>query len=260
MEGAITYASLRPHLGRSGGPMPKSAPADQAKVPTSEVYALLRAAIMSGDIAPDSRINIEAVSRTFGVSQTPVREALQRLEGDNLIVYTPGRGYSTTALLDLQGLRALFEFRLLVEPWAARAVAVDRLSNPGTRLIHEVENFLEAAAPDGDLRQDMVAHDARFHEMILTATGNPVIGQAYAQTHCHLHIFRLYPTDIGRAATVEEHRMIAHAIANADPETAEQVMSDHIKNSFGRFSRAFDVSAGSATLAHTKRPPVRLLR
>lgn len=240
--------------------MPNRAPADQAKVPTSEVYTLLRAAIMSGEIAPDSRINIEAISRTFGVSQTPVREALQRLEGDNLINYAPGRGYSTTALLDLQGLHDLFEFRLLVEPWAARAVAVDRLSNPGTQLLHEVEKFADTAAEDQDLRQDMVAHDARFHELILTATGNPVIGQAYEQTHCHLHIFRLYPRDLYRADTIDEHRRIATAVANADPELAEQAMSDHIKNSFGRFSVAFDVSAGSPTLVHTKRPPLRLQR
>lgn len=244
--------------------MPDRTPVDHAKVATSDVYRLLRTAVMSGEIAPDSRINIEAISRTFSVSQTPVREALQRLEGDNLIVYAPGRGYSTTPLLDLQGLHDLFEFRLLVEPWAARAVAVDRLSNPGTQLLHEVEKFFGTAAPgadlprDQDVRQDMVAHDARFHELILTATGNPVVGQAYAQTHCHLHIFRLYPRDLDRAATVDEHRTIANAVADADPEAAEQAMSEHIKNSFGRFSRAFEVSAGPTTLAHMKRPPLRL--
>lgn len=240
--------------------MPERTPVDQAKVPTGEVYTMLRAAILSGEMAPDSRINIEAISRTFGVSQTPVREALQRLEGDNLIVYAPGRGYSTTALLDLQGLHDLFEFRLLVEPWAARAAAVDRLSNPGTQLLREVENFVDTSAPDQDLRQDMVAHDARFHELILTATGNPVIGQAYAQTHCHLHIFRLYPRDLSRAETVDEHLKIANAITNADPVAAEQAMSEHIKNSFGRFSVAFDAGAGPTTLAHTQRLPLRLQR
>ena len=238
--------------------MPKSAPADHAKVPTSEVYASLRAAIMYGDLAPDSRINIEAIGRSFGVSQTPIREALQRLEGDNLVVNT-GRGYSTTPLLDLQGLRSLFEFRLLVEPWAARTVAVDRLSNPGSQLTQEVEDFLESSAPDRDLRQDMVAHDSRFHETILTAAANPVIGQAYAQTHCHLHIFRLYPKDIDSAGTVEEHRRIAEAIGNADPEAAENAMADHIKSSFKRFARAFGAVAGAPTLGWVHRPPLRLL-
>ena len=66
---------------------------------------------------------------------------LQRLEGDNLVVYSPGRGYSTTPLLDLAELRSLFEFRLLVEPWAARAAAVDRLANPAAALEKELPAF-----------------------------------------------------------------------------------------------------------------------
>lgn len=67
-----------------------------AKVAASEVYSALRQSILDGDDAPGTRINIDAVSRRLGVSQTPVREALQRLEGDNLLVYYPRRGYSTT--------------------------------------------------------------------------------------------------------------------------------------------------------------------
>jgi DNA-binding GntR family transcriptional regulator len=122
-----------------------------------------------------------------------------------------------------------------------------------------VENFVESATQDRDLRQDMVAHDSRFHELILTAAGNPVIGHAFAQTHCHLHIFRLYPKDIDSAGTVEEHRRIAEAIANADPEGAENAMADHLKSSFKRFARAFNASAGSTTLGQTGRPPLRLL-
>jgi DNA-binding GntR family transcriptional regulator len=238
--------------------MPRRAPEDQSRIRTSEVYASLRAAIMYGDLAPDSRLNIEAIGRSFGVSQTPIREALQRLEGDNLVVNT-GRGYSTTPLLDVQGLRSLFEFRLLVEPWASRTVAIDRLSNPGSQLLHEVDAFLEADDPDRDLRQDMVAHDSRFHELILKAAGNPVIGQAYAQTHCHLHIFRLYPKDIDSTATMKEHRGIAEAITNADPESAENAMAEHLKNSFKRFTRAFDANADSIGVGQTHRPSLRLL-
>jgi DNA-binding GntR family transcriptional regulator len=101
----------------------------------------MRASILEGEIAPGTRINIDAVSRSLGVSQTPVREVLQRLEGDNLVVYNPGRGYSTTPLLDLAELRSLFEFRLLVEPWAARPAAVDRLANPSAALEKEITAF-----------------------------------------------------------------------------------------------------------------------
>ncbi|MFD7505103.1 GntR family transcriptional regulator [Streptomyces sp. NPDC059850] len=229
-------------------------PKTPAKPSTTEVYARLRSLIIGGEIPPDTKINIVALARDLGVSQTPVREALQRLEGDNLITYQPGRGYSTTPLLDLPGLRALFEFRLLVEPWAARTAAVDRLTNPGAALGRRLDDFEGVLAgrekknsdPDvkgvkdvKDVRQELVAHDAAFHAAVITASGNSVVEQTYEQTHCHLHTFRLYPEEIDTANTVVEHRRISAAISRCEPDAAEEAMADHIRSSFERFARAF---------------------
>lgn len=216
----------------------KSEPADTRAV-VSQIYSALRDPIVDGTIPPGTRINIDAVARKLGVSQTPVREALQRLDGDGLLVYSPGRGYRTTPMLDLEGLRSLFEFRLLVEPWAARSVATDRLANPSTGLDKELRAFENLAAPDVDVRHEMLAHDARFHNMILTAVGNQVVQQAYAQTHCHLHVLRLYPVDFNGTITIAEHRRIWKAIHDCDPEEAERTMAEHIHNSFERSARAF---------------------
>lgn len=212
----------------------------RGKAAVSDVYSAMRASILEGDLAPGARINIDAVARSLGVSQTPVREVLQRLEGDNLVVYSPGRGYSTTPLLDLPELRSLFEFRLLVEPWAARAAAVDRLANPAPVLKKELEAFRDAMTSTKDLRQDLVAHDTRFHDTILAASGNPVVRHAFAQTHCHLHTFRLYPADVDGAITVAEHTAVREAIEACDPERAEVAMTTHIRNSFDRFAQAFE--------------------
>jgi DNA-binding GntR family transcriptional regulator len=220
--------------------------ATMAKVAAGDVYSALRQSILDGDIAPGTRINIDAVSRRLGVSQTPVREALQHLEGDNLLVYSPGRGYSTTPLLSLPELRSLFEFRLLVEPWAARSAAVDRLSNPSAALRSELEMLELQVDNTANGRQDLLAHDARFHDLILSSAGNPVVQQAYVQTHCHLHMFRLYPSDLDGRVTLTEHQGIREAIAAADPEAAEEAMSAHLRNSFHRFARAF--GAGPAAL------------
>src|SRR5664279_949013 len=122
------------------GDIPASAP---TRLTTSGVYDLLRAQILDNIISPGTRVNIDAVSRKFGVSPTPVREALRRLQGDNLLVTTSNRGYSTTPLLDLRGLRELFEFRLLVEPWAARTAAVNRLGNRAPHLSTELQTFMK---------------------------------------------------------------------------------------------------------------------
>ncbi|CAN7165101.1 GntR family transcriptional regulator [Arthrobacter sp. LjRoot78] len=235
-------------------PPRQSSDISRGKAAVSDVYASMRASILEGEIAPGTRINIDAVSRSLGVSQTPVREVLQRLEGDNLVVYNPGKGYSTTPLLDLAELRSLFEFRLLVEPWAARSAAVDRLANPAAALEKEIKAFRGAMKSEGDLRQDLVAHDTRFHDTILAAAGNTVVRHAFAQTHCHLHTFRLYPADVDGAITVAEHSAVREAIHACRPEQAEAAMAEHIRNSFTRFAQAFEGHADLAPLEDSGPP------
>lgn len=229
-------------------PPRQSSDTSKGKAAVSDVYSAMRASILKGEIEPGTRINIDAVSRSMGVSQTPVREVLQRLEGDNLVVYSPGRGYRTTPLLDLAALRSLFEFRLLVEPWAARSAAVDRLANPAAALEKELSAFRSSMRTGGDLRQDLVAHDTRFHDTILSAAGNPVVRHAFAQTHCHLHTFRLYPADVDGAITVAEHSAVREAIGACLPDRAEEAMAEHIRNSFTRFAQAFEGNVDLAPL------------
>jgi DNA-binding GntR family transcriptional regulator len=204
----------------------------------TNVYQALRIPIVDGQIPPGERINIDAIARQLGVSQTPVREALQRLESDDLLVYTPGRGYRTTPMLDLDGLRSVFEVRLLIEPWAARVAATDRLSNPSAALEEELSAF-EQVARGENVRQELLGHDTRFHALVLAATANDMLQSAYAQTHCHLHVFRLYSVDADGAITIEEHRRIADAIRRCQPDEAEQAMIRHIRNSYGRSAQAF---------------------
>lgn len=207
----------------------------------SRVYRHLRAAIVDGAIAPLTKISIEAVARELNLSQTPVREALQKLEADGLLHYSPGRGYATTPVLDLAGLDALFELRFLIEPWAARAAAVDRAVNPGERLRAELARFTARVAEGGDLRQVVLSHDNAFHTLIFAATGNRLVQQAFEQSQAHLHLFRLSPVDRDGSIAIREHALIADAIANCDPEAAERSMRAHLKGSYRRSSQAFDV-------------------
>lgn len=207
----------------------------------SHVYVYLRGRIVDGAIPPRTKINIEHVARELELSQTPVREALQKLEADGLLDYQPGRGYTTTPVLDAAGLDALFELRFLIEPWATRVVAVDRVSNPGARLKAELERFEQAAAGGGDLRQVVMVHDSAFHSLILGATGNPVVGQAFEQGQVHLHLFRLLPVDHDESIALREHAKIADAIAACDPDAAERAMRAHLHGSYTRSAHAFDI-------------------
>jgi len=202
---------------------------------TAQVYESLRGMILDHTIPPSTKVNIHQISQQFGVSPTPVREALRLLQGDNLLTATSNKGYATTDILDRQGVLDLFEFRLLTEPWAAGVAASNRLSNPAQGLRDELDGF--NANPE-KIQESLVSHDHRFHTAILTATGNDVVLKAFEQSHCHLHLFRMYTANWDWHATIDEHQKIAKAMAAADPEAAEEAMSTHLHAAFRRFVEA----------------------
>lgn len=196
---------------------------------SEEVYWELRRRILEHTLPPATRINIRAISAELGVSSTPVREALRQLQGDNLLVGTSNKGYATTDVLDAQGVRALFEFRLLVEPWAAAAAAHNRLGNPSHELNREIAQFDPSQGP---VNLMMIRHDSAFHQAIVKATDNPVLIDSYARSHCHLHLFRAFRTEWDWKRSVDQHRLIAQAIEEADPEKAEKAMRHHLQDAY----------------------------
>lgn len=211
---------------------------------SEEVYRELRGLILRNRIAPGERVNIDALAREFDVSQTPVREAVRRLEGDQLLRRAAGRGYTTVPLLDLDSLRELFEFRLVIDSWAVPSVAENRLSNPAPALHAEIEAFEAAAARGtGDIRPLLLEHDLTFHGLVLSALGNDVVKDAYDQTHCHFHAFRLYSADTDGQVTISEHRRLAEAIGNCDKEDAENAARAHLTNAYHRFATYFEKEA-----------------
>jgi DNA-binding GntR family transcriptional regulator len=220
----VTAASSVAHAANGSG-----------RLTTAEVYEALRRKILDHTIPPATKVNIHHLSREFGVSPTPVREALRLLQGDNLLVATSNKGYATTEVLDLQGVRDLFEFRLLIEPWAARTAATNRLNNPAHVLDGELAHF--DAAGDS-LRHALIAHDSRFHRAILESTENQTVIQSFEQSHCHLHLFRMYGHSWDWRTTIKEHESIAEAIRAADPAKAEDMMRRHLQSAYMRFFNA----------------------
>lgn len=204
-----------------------------SKLSTQDVYAVLRRKILEHEIPPATKVNIHHLSKELRVSPTPVREALRLLQGDNLLIASSNKGYATTELLDKDQVRSLFEFRLLIEPWAARMSATNALSNPAHFLNAELGQLHISPKTT---RHAVVSHDDRFHHAILQAAGNANVLDAYQQSHCHLHLVRLYRLDSAWEPTVTEHQAIHDAIARHDPAGAEQAMRDHLHNAYNRFA------------------------
>jgi DNA-binding GntR family transcriptional regulator len=201
-----------------------------------ETYAILTSQLMEHRIAPGARINIDQLARELGVSQTPIREALARLESDRLVTKEPLRGYSATSLLSLNELEDLYEFRLVIEPWAAGVVALK--SSP--TIVQALERELQScpSAPTNssyEVFRQLSDHDARFHTMILEFTGNQEMVKAFTATHCHLHQFRLHYSASSGSNALQEHRRVVNAIASADSAAAIRAMTEHLEHSRLRY-------------------------
>jgi DNA-binding GntR family transcriptional regulator len=196
-----------------------------------DVYEAIKTMLMDHVIRPGARISIDGLAREFQVSSTPVRESLARLESEGLADKEPLKGYRATPLLTLEEFDDLYQFRRLLEPWAARHAA-ELIDDTGSlRLEAELSTAVEPTSVDYAGYKSLTAHDKRFHSLIAGLSGSEQVRLAFERTHCHLHIFRLhYDRDTGPEVLVE-HRQIVEAITSGDPIAAEDAMNRHIDNS-----------------------------
>src|SRR5258708_13912167 len=147
---------------------------------TDSVYEAVMELVMDQHIEAGARVNIDLVARQRNVSQTPVREALARLEMDGLVVKEPLRGYSVTPMLDTKNFNDLYDVRRLLEPFAARRTAERRDEKVLRVLERELAEMRRlvgtSSGPDGGTYHDynaLALQDRRSHE---PTPGTPATG------------------------------------------------------------------------------------
>jgi len=206
------------------------------------VYDAIYQRLMSLEIAPGSRMPIDVIARELNVSQTPVREAMSRLESEGLVRKAHLIGYSAAPQRSRRQFEDLFAFRLLLEPEAARLATLNMTPGALQQLeMAALDMGQGTPAVDRNSRYSRFARtDAQFHDRILEIAGNEVLRRALADQHIHLHLFRLlFHTRVTQEA-LEEHEGLLAAFRLADPALAEARMRDHITRSRDRLMTAFD--------------------
>jgi DNA-binding GntR family transcriptional regulator len=206
-----------------------------------EVYDTLLAQLMSLRIVPGSRVTIDALARDLGVSQTPIRDALNRMEADGLVVRVPHAGYRIPPQITRQRFEDMLEVRLLLEPAAARRAAEHATSEQVSSLRRMLDEMAELVEGDSHLAYGAFGlRDAAFHDLVAISAGNQVVREALARLHTHVHLFRLlYDTQVTYLA-MGEHDAVLAAIAARDADAAAYAMRRHILLSGERFRRLFD--------------------
>jgi DNA-binding GntR family transcriptional regulator len=188
-------------------------------------YQRIRNSILSGELAPNTKITISHVASKFGVSNIPVREAIKRLEAEGLVVITPYTGVYVAAF-DEQLLEEVYPLRALLEGYAARLATGLRTTDDINRFQEHID-AMDQAIRSGDMAQ-MDRLNYNFHIDVYQVSGNQhlvrYIEDMWQKTALARIVFRFYPS---RAETSNsEHKAIVDAIKKGDGELAERLVAD----------------------------------
>jgi len=204
-------------------------------------YERIRSLLISGELPAGAPLREEELADELGVSRTPIREALRRLDAEGLVDVLPNRG-ARVATWSTKELDDIFSVRLRLEPYGAHLAAGTIVPAGIERLRELAERMASASQGNRSDRLDRISEtNNAFHSEIVAATGNLVLERTLAiviQQALVNHTFRRYhPVDLDRS--IHHHFELIDALEAQDGEWAEAVMRVHIlaaRNVLGRTS------------------------
>ena len=193
------------------------------------VFNTLRQAIITGEFAPGERLMEIALANRLGVSRTPVREAIRKLELEGLVVMIPRKGAEVARITE-KDLRDVLEVRCSLEELAAE-LAAERMDEEGQEKLDQALVEFESAIESGD-NAAIADSDMEFHDIIFDATGNPRLIQIIGNLREQFYRYRLeYVKDADkRQVLMVEHEHILSALKVRNLAESRMAAREHIDN------------------------------
>ena len=195
-----------------------------------DIVEALRAALISGEMKPGEVYSAPVLAESFGVSATPVREAMLELVRENMIEVARNKGFRVRRLTDAE-LDGLVEMRLLLEvPIMGRiAAAYDPSMNPQLDRLRELAEQIEQAAEAAEL-VDYIRLDTQFHVDFLALHGNEALATTVRELRGRSRMYGLSRlAESGHLVeTVREHTQMIDDVVRRDVSAVEQVITRHI--------------------------------
>lgn len=180
-------------------------------------YEIIRDMILHGEIPHGTKIVEEKLASELGVSRTPIRESIRKLEQEGLIankmVVSPSE----------KDLRNMFQVRMLLEGYSAQCAATYLSENELKSLWECVE-----IGRTGTLEEIMKANE-KFHEIIVQASNNPVMIDIIDRMQSIIYLFRHTVVYYNRPFLIDEHEKIYETIKARDGQSAELLMKQHLQ-------------------------------
>ncbi len=197
-----------------------------------QAYARLREAILGGRFRPGQRLPPDQLARDLGISQTPVRAALTRLEGDGLVEIFPRRG-TFVARFTVRDVREVFQLRRIIE-----SASLDLLDRLQAETLERLERIVadSAALVDGQRFLEYshyIRLDAEFHGLIVGLLDNRRASDLYQGLRWPDQIMRALSASQEQRSleTVTEHGQILAALKVRDVARARETLLRHLDNS-----------------------------
>ncbi len=203
------------------------------------VTETLREAIIGGVLKPGERLMEIQLAEELGVSRTPVRESIRKLELEGFVVMVPRRGTYVTDL-SIKDISEVYEIRTVLDVLAA-GLAAERITEDELeeleRLLVQIGEFVE----QNDIEK-VVEYDSRFHDVLYRASRNDRLVGIINNLREQFTRFRgLSMKAPGRLQnTIEEHARLVEAIAQRNPDLAQQIAREHMENSEQTLLKDFD--------------------
>lgn len=193
------------------------------------VFNTLRRAILRGELKPGERLMEIQLANKLGVSRTPIREAIRKLELEGLVLMIPRKGAEVAEITE-KNLRDVLEVRCALEELAVQ-LACERIDKRGIKELHTAADRFRDVLGSDDITQIAQADEA-FHDVIFTATDNERLIQLLNNLREQMYRYRIeylkkkecYPQLLG------EHEAIISAIERHDKEKATRITGQHINN------------------------------
>ena len=192
------------------------------------VYEELKMQILKGSIIPGTRMMEVELAEEMGVSRTPIREAIRKLEKEGLVTIEPRRG-AYASMISTEDMVEILEVRQDLEGLAAY-FAADRMTKEQVEELREVSNSYNEAVRQGNM-EAMIKHDTRFHHIIVESCRNKILVQMIEQLQELVLRFRyIYYDNFRRAENMpEEHEAIVAAISEGNADKARAAADIHIE-------------------------------
>lgn len=221
---------------------------------SEQIYRLLRRDIMRGAFAPGQSLRLELLRQRYGGSFSPIREALNRLRSERMVLTTTSRGFRI-APLSVEEMRDACETRILIDCDALRRSLVNgddaweaRLVGAFHALALAARRADEAPVPDQDHEDVLEARHQDFHLALIGACRSPWLldlsAQLYAQTERYRRPARARATAYGADRNVDdEHRQLLDAAISRDADRAAAVLAAHYRKTAQVIERLLSLPA-----------------